>query len=170
MSNPPWMPLYVRDYLADTTHLRTVEHGAYLLLIMHYWQHGGLPAEDARLCRIVKMRPCHWTEIRPVLEQLFSPGFRSHKRIDHELQHAAAIKEKARQAARKRWSKQPPWNHATASSKHMLYTKKERLTDRETEVGAVDNSGQADQKRSVEEGKDAVAEMRARRMLRKGHP
>src|SRR4029077_12691555 len=29
--------------------LNTLQHGAYLLLIMHYWQHDALPSDDARL-------------------------------------------------------------------------------------------------------------------------
>jgi uncharacterized protein YdaU (DUF1376 family) len=126
MSNPPWMPLYVRDYLADTGELTTLEHGAYLLLIMHYWQHGGLPAEDAKLARITKLRIDYWYRIKPLLGKLFGPGFSSHKRIDRELQRAATIRQKTRQAAHQRWAKHGNGNHANASSMHMPYTKKER--------------------------------------------
>jgi len=40
MAALPYIQLYVADYLADTIHLETDEHGAYLLIIMNYWQTG----------------------------------------------------------------------------------------------------------------------------------
>lgn len=87
----PWMPFYVADYLADTGHLRTVEHGAYLLLIMHYWRTGALPPEDAKLAKITRLPFKAWTEsVRPAVEPLFTEGWR-HKRIDFELGKQDAI-------------------------------------------------------------------------------
>lgn len=84
MTSLPWMPFYVADYLADTGHLSTTEHGAYLLLIMHYWQTGRLPEDDASLARIARLRPEHWGKIRHQLEGFFDDGWK-HGRVDHEL-------------------------------------------------------------------------------------
>ena len=68
MSTSPYMPLYVADYLADAAHLTTEEHGAYLLLIMTYWQRGKpLPADPARLANIARMSNERWTDVQRTL-------------------------------------------------------------------------------------------------------
>lgn len=81
----PWMPLYVADYLADTGHLTTVEHGAYLLLIMHYWRHRGLPNDDAQLARIARLNPPLWDGMRETIRAFFDGTTWTHSRIDREL-------------------------------------------------------------------------------------
>ena len=82
-----FMPLYVADYLADTGHLTRDEHGAYMLLIMHYWRMEGLPDNDAQLARIAKCSASEWKRIRPVMLEFFADGWK-HERIDRELETA----------------------------------------------------------------------------------
>lgn len=89
----PWMPLYVADYLADTGHLSTVEHGAYMLLIMHYWQKGGLPDDDKRLASIARASTEQWADIRGTLAEFFAAGWK-HERIDDELEKSAKAYER----------------------------------------------------------------------------
>lgn len=84
MTDLPYMPLWVADYRADTAHLSTAEHGAYLLLIMHYWQTGALPTKDDQLARIAGLKPKEWLRIRPTIIAFFDDQWR-HKRIDEEL-------------------------------------------------------------------------------------
>lgn len=102
--NRPWMPLYIADYLADTAHLNASQSGAYLHLIMHYWQTGKLPAEDQALARIARMTPAEWAKAKSVIAAFFQPGWR-HKRIDAELEHAAEVSRKRRASAEQRHSK-----------------------------------------------------------------
>jgi len=94
-----WMPLYVADYLADTGHLSTLEHGAYMLLIMHYWQTGALPDDDRKLARIARMQVNEWSDIRDTMAEMFSAGW-THKRIDAELAHAEDVISKRSAAAK----------------------------------------------------------------------
>lgn len=68
----PYMPLYIADYQADTGHLTAIEHGAYLLLIMCYWQRGEpLPNDDRKLARICKMSGQQWARIKPTILEFF---------------------------------------------------------------------------------------------------
>jgi uncharacterized protein YdaU (DUF1376 family) len=96
----PWMPLYIPDYLADTAHLSTVESGAYLHLIMHYWMKDGLPDDDAQLARIVKLSMPDWLAMRPVISAMFMEGWR-HSRIDKEMREAEEAYERRAEAGRK---------------------------------------------------------------------
>lgn len=72
--SPPWMPLYVADYLADTRRLSTLEHGAYMLLIMDYWRHGGLPDDDIKLARIAGLTEADWLRFKPTIMRFFEPS------------------------------------------------------------------------------------------------
>lgn len=98
MTGKPWMPLYVADYLADTRHLGALEHGAYLLLILHYWQTGGLPDDDTQLARIACCTSTEWRKARGVVAAFFEPGWK-HGRIAAELLKASQISEKRRGVA-----------------------------------------------------------------------
>jgi uncharacterized protein YdaU (DUF1376 family) len=92
-----WMPLYVGDYLRDTRDLTTLQHGAYLLLIMHYWQHDGLPRDNARLAAIAGLTLAQWRRNREALRAKFGKGW-VHKRIDAELARADRVYMQRRQA------------------------------------------------------------------------
>lgn len=95
MSAPPFMPLYVGDYLADTTHLTAGEDGAYMRLLMCMWRAGGsLPNDDVRLARFCKLTPAQWARIKPTVMEFFTvaDGVLSQRRLSKELQkHTAAV-------------------------------------------------------------------------------
>lgn len=116
MSDRPdaWMPLYIADYLRDTSHLSATEHGAYLLLLMHAWTNRGLlPLDERRWARIARLDRADWDECRDMVMEFFErheDGYR-HKRIDAELARAEAKLEQQRAAGRasaaKRASQRP---------------------------------------------------------------
>jgi uncharacterized protein YdaU (DUF1376 family) len=78
------MPFYIADYLGDTEHLSTLEHGAYCLLLFSYWRRGSLPDDDPHLANICKLPLDEWLAHRSVLQAFFYDGWK-HKRVEAEL-------------------------------------------------------------------------------------
>jgi uncharacterized protein YdaU (DUF1376 family) len=68
----PFMQLYVADYLGDTRHLTTEQHGAYLLLLMTMWRSDGcLPNDAKKLARIAGCSPSRWAKISEDVLEFF---------------------------------------------------------------------------------------------------
>lgn len=100
-----WMPIFIGDYLRDTSELTGPEHGAYFLLLMHYWQKRGEIGNDverlALVCRS-EAKTCRF-----VLERFFTlkDGNYKNKRADEELLAAQNRSDTARTNVNKRWNK-----------------------------------------------------------------
>jgi uncharacterized protein YdaU (DUF1376 family) len=97
-----WMPLYIGEYLADTTHLNTEQHGAYCLMLMAAWKRGGtLPNDDGQLASVTKLSLGRWRASKAVLLEFFQPtedGGLAHKRVTAERKKAQVISEKKAEA------------------------------------------------------------------------
>jgi uncharacterized protein YdaU (DUF1376 family) len=106
-----WFPFYVGDYLADTMHLTTQEHGAYLLILCHQWRQGHI--DEAELTSVCRLDADTWSNTYVRLKKLLSidqEGRWFSSRLDREKATWTEKHEKAREKARKaiqtRWSRQ----------------------------------------------------------------
>lgn len=103
MAALPYMQLYVADYLADTIHLTTEENGAYILIIMNYWQ-TGKPIPEKRLQPISRVDNGRWTDVKDSLIDFFvvgDDGSWIHARIEEELEKVRAKSIKCSDAGKK---------------------------------------------------------------------
>jgi uncharacterized protein YdaU (DUF1376 family)/rubredoxin len=106
MASTPYMKLYIGDYLADTQHLSCLEHGAYLLLIMAYWQHGSPLENNPKLLRrLTRTDPKTFQKVSENVLKMFQvrDGFLFHKRIQKELDKRTEVSEHNRISANVRW-------------------------------------------------------------------
>lgn len=102
MAALPYIQLYVADYLADTMHLTTEEHGAYLLLIMNYWQTGH-PIPKRRLASVARLSNDRWTDVEKSLSEFFTEtptGEWYHARIEGDLAKVLSKSEQASAAGK----------------------------------------------------------------------
>ena len=101
MAALPYMQLYVAEYLADTCHLNAAQHGAYLLLLMNYWQRGKpLPDLNDRLAIVARMSNEEWTANREVIAEFFQieDGMWIHDRVERDLEKVKGISDAGRTA------------------------------------------------------------------------
>src|SRR6185312_5368220 len=99
MAALPYIQLYIADYLADTAHLTTIQHGAYLLLIFNYWQRGhALNNANGRLAYVVRMSNEAWEQHEQTLAEFFEVDGDEwiNHRIDEDL---AAVEAKSTKAS-----------------------------------------------------------------------
>lgn len=106
MSRKPdvWMPFFIGDYLADTAHLTTVQHGAYLLLLIAAWKRRGtLPDDDTQLAAITRLTPAVWRNHRSVLVGFFDAldGHLVQKRLMAEYENAVRANDAQRDNGKK---------------------------------------------------------------------
>lgn len=124
MAALPYMQLYIADYLADTMHLSTEEHGAYLLLMFNYWQ-TGKPIPKTRLAKIARLSNDRWISVESSLNEFFSDNGMEwvHERIERDLTAVMAT-QKQRSAAGK----------ASAEKRKNTVVSKGKNNDRSTVV------------------------------------
>lgn len=105
MAGPKYIKFYPVEYLADTTHLTLEEHGAYLKLILHYYQ-TEKPIELARVAKIIGASKEIAGEILREVQPFFtvSDGYLVHEKIEREIAHSNSKSEKARASANTRWN------------------------------------------------------------------
>ena len=101
MSKPnAWMPLYIGDYLRKTMRLNAEQHGAYLLLLMAYWQDGPLPDDDDQLAAIARLDGKGWAKVSKVVRPYFrSEGGQLHHDNAERLKTEAVEKYERRSKA-----------------------------------------------------------------------
>lgn len=111
MAEFPALTLWTDAYLSDTRHLSTVEHGAYLLLLMEAWRrpHCDLPDDDKILSRLAGLSIDEWVEIKETVMAFWKRDGRSktwsQKRLSLERGKAKVRSKSQSDKAAKRWYK-----------------------------------------------------------------
>jgi len=106
MAEYPALPLFTDAYMADTRHLTTTQHGAYLLLLMTAWRMPDckLPDDDKLLARWAGLDYRNWCKIRPeIIDQFWkkdADGKLQQCRLLDERKYADSIRQKNAAAGR----------------------------------------------------------------------
>jgi uncharacterized protein YdaU (DUF1376 family) len=84
MTAKPWFKFHVADFRAEMLLLTPAQRGAYISLLMYYWENEGLPDDDHVLAKIAGMRIEDWRRNRASVRRNFTPGW-GHPRTNRLL-------------------------------------------------------------------------------------
>ena len=116
MSELPYLQMWPKDYLADTRHLTTEQHGAYLLLIFEAWLRPScsLPDDDEILSRLAGMSSAQWARNKDAVMAFWKRDGRrkewTQKRLQKEREKAASKSRIAKDSAASRWNQKKKGN------------------------------------------------------------
>ena len=136
MAEFPAMPFYTDAYLGDTMHLTTIEHGAYLLLLMAMWRSGGhLPDDDRMLARYARLTNGQWARMAPTIRAFFKAenGTLTQGRLTETYEAVRQRSHKASDSAASRWLKNNEKVNANASQMQSERTATKTKTKKEEE-------------------------------------
>lgn len=117
-----YVELYPGDYMRDTADLSLVEHGAYLLLLLHYYStETAIPSDNPTLFRIARaMSDDEKAAVSKVAERFFpvmsSDGLRHNVRADEEIAKARARIDSARENGKRGGRPKKPDQNPTLSN------------------------------------------------------
>lgn len=121
MAEHPFMPLATDAYLGDTTHLTTIEHGAYLLLLMAMWRSrdGHLPNDDKLLARTCRLTLAQWARVKATIMAFLtvSDGGVTQSRLMRERGFVKQHRQSQSDKAKARWRKTKETGDAAAMPK-----------------------------------------------------
>jgi uncharacterized protein YdaU (DUF1376 family) len=95
----PWFQFYVGDVFRRTEDMSAAQFGAYILLLMFYWNHSRLP-DDCDLQRVARVDGRAW---RAMKDKVLSRVRQDIPTLDQQKAKARARSGKAKGAANGRW-------------------------------------------------------------------
>jgi uncharacterized protein YdaU (DUF1376 family) len=119
VSDFPWFPLYVDDWMRATATMTDEQAGAYMRLLCHAWAEGGLPRDEATIRSIGRWSPRAWARIWPAVAGKWreQDGRLVNARQERERQGRDAFRDQrviaGRQGAWRRWRSHAPANGET---------------------------------------------------------
>lgn len=156
---PSYIPLFPDSYLADTTHLSTEQHGAYLLLLMAAWRSNdcSLAHDQHRLALLAGIPLARWRKLGPtIMEMWICEGGRCwQKRLRREWEYVQSKRGQARNAVASR-------EHRKALNRSSPDASDDVSGDEHLGEGGGGGSKNPFQEEETSGGKDTVGQVRGR--------